>query len=205
MRARLEGGRTQGAASLWTGASLTGEGDSACGGSLMDRGAACPPSTMLAAQGKERALLSPQHCRVGPESPIRRLRGRQHGPGEAPHRGGSCAGPGIPILSAGERAESWTRGGTSAGSTCDQGSRAALERTTGLSCLSGRSNSRQAAGLIPGPVSLSPGGGLKQDTQLGAAPIYPTTRAGARLGLTETGADEANEPARGEFCRDGAD
>lgn len=173
----------------------------------MDRGAACPPSTMLAAQG--RSGLSSHHSTAGwdPSLPL-------DAPGQAARARGTPHHTEVPVLAQaspsslpGESRESWTRGrGRLLEATVVRAPEQPWKEQQGLSCLSGRSNSRQAAGLIPGPCEpLSPEPeGLKQDTQLGAAPAAtPTTRAGAGLGLTETGADEANEPARASSAETG--
>lgn len=65
----------------------------------MDRGAACPPGTTLAAQGRS----GRQQCRAGPESPPSDAPGQAaQAVGDTPPHGGSRAGPGIPssVLSA---------------------------------------------------------------------------------------------------------
>ena len=106
--------------------------------------------------GKEQALLWWQQCRAGPESPP------SNAPGQAaedtPPHGGSCAGPGIPssVLSARREARTLDTGGGDAntGSSCCQGSRAALGRT---SLFLHVRTVQTALGLTPGPcVSVSP-------------------------------------------------
>lgn len=157
---------------------------------------------------KEQALLSPQHCRAGPESPIRRSGAGSTGRGGHPSTRRFLCWPRHPRPLCRERAEDPGRGGRDA---CWKQLWSRLQSSPGknnkaLPACRDIPDSKQAAGLTPGPcghLSQEPEG-LKQDTQLGEASVVtPTTGAGAGLALTVAGADEANGPVRASSAATG--
>lgn len=167
-RPRTAGGRTRRQHRSWTGCLWRGRGSRQREGSLMIRGAACPPGTMLAAQGRSRLSSGDSSAGRDLSLPHRTLRARQQ---RKPHHTEvpALVQASRPLSSLpGQRRGPWTRG---------RRREHWKQLLSGLQSSPGKNKPFPACQDGPDSVGFDPQAlcerlcqepeGLKQDTQLG--------------------------------------